>query len=104
MCIEPHFLALSDGLSHTLLVGKWWGGGILILLHSACLWQVRMNVSEIEHMTSWAARKYGRLVLASGLSTFLMVNLTLHAGAGLHYYCSHGERERERVRESERET
>ncbi|XP_045138160.1 uncharacterized protein LOC123520189 [Portunus trituberculatus] len=48
-----------------------------------------MSAGGIEHMTSWAARKYGRLVLASGLSTFLMVNLTLHAGAGLHYYCSH---------------
>ncbi|XP_050688831.1 uncharacterized protein LOC126981553 [Eriocheir sinensis] len=42
----------------------------------------------VELLTRWAARRYGRLVLAGGLSTFLMLNLTLHAGAGLHYYCS----------------
>ncbi|XP_050688847.1 uncharacterized protein LOC126981554 [Eriocheir sinensis] len=42
----------------------------------------------VELVTRWAARRYGRLVLAGGLSTFLMLNLTLHAGAGLHYYCS----------------
>ncbi|KAG0725831.1 Xylosyltransferase 1 [Chionoecetes opilio] len=50
--------------------------------------QMRMGVGGLERMTSWAARKYGRLVVAGGLSTFLVLNLTLHAGAGLHYYCT----------------
>lgn len=50
----------------------------------------------LEVLTRWAARKYGRLVVASGLCTFMMLNLTLHAGPGLHYYCSKGEGERER--------
>ncbi|XP_063862186.1 uncharacterized protein LOC135101824 isoform X1 [Scylla paramamosain] len=48
-----------------------------------------MEMGGPTRVMKWATRKYGRLVVAGVLSTSLMVNLTLHAGSALHYYCSY---------------
>ncbi|XP_045137629.1 uncharacterized protein LOC123519951 [Portunus trituberculatus] len=47
-----------------------------------------MGVGGAMGVMSWVTRKYGRVVVAGVLSASLIVNLTLHAGSALHYYCS----------------
>lgn len=51
---------------------------------------------QMEQMTTWILRRYMRYLVLGAFSACATLNLALHAGAGLQYYCEEGERERER--------
>lgn len=42
---------------------------------------------QVEHLASWIVRKYVKFLLLGALSACAMLNLALHAGTGLQYYC-----------------
>jgi len=42
----------------------------------------------MERIASWACRKYVRFLMLGALSSCAFLNLALHAGMGLTYYCS----------------
>ncbi|KAK4296010.1 hypothetical protein Pmani_031477 [Petrolisthes manimaculis] len=48
---------------------------------------VGVGVGDVERMVSWVVRRYGKFLLAGALSTFLALNLALHAGTGLAMFC-----------------
>ncbi|XP_064108654.1 uncharacterized protein LOC135217015 [Macrobrachium nipponense] len=48
---------------------------------------VMMTFHQVEQIASWVVRKYIRFLLLGAVSACAMLNLALHAGAGLQYYC-----------------
>nr|XP_053626227.1 uncharacterized protein LOC128684122 [Cherax quadricarinatus] len=44
-------------------------------------------VRQVEQTVSWVMRKYVRFLVVGALTTCTILNLALHAGAGLQYYC-----------------
>ncbi|XP_071515864.1 uncharacterized protein [Panulirus ornatus] len=48
---------------------------------------VGKTMREMEQMVSWVIRKYIKFLVLGALSSCALLNLALHAGAGLQYYC-----------------
>nr|XP_053626228.1 uncharacterized protein LOC128684123 [Cherax quadricarinatus] len=45
------------------------------------------SVRQVEQTVSWVMRKYVRFLVVGALTTCTILNLALHAGTGLQYYC-----------------
>ncbi|XP_069949656.1 uncharacterized protein [Cherax quadricarinatus] len=45
------------------------------------------SVRQVEQTVSWIMRKYVRFLVVGALTTCTILNLALHAGTGLQYYC-----------------
>ncbi|XP_068201970.1 uncharacterized protein [Palaemon carinicauda] len=48
---------------------------------------VMMTFHQVEQIAAWVVRKYIRFLVLGALSACAMLNVALHAGAGLQYYC-----------------
>ncbi|XP_047493582.1 uncharacterized protein LOC125042159 [Penaeus chinensis] len=48
---------------------------------------VMSTVFQMEQMMSWVVRKYVKFLVLGALSSCALVNVALHAGAGMQYYC-----------------